>query len=98
MFTQVHLCRKKVASRSCHFYNNVEGEKARGGASCPRRARCRGSGVWAPLRAGLSGLLGCWLLPLSAPLWAVEVPALCLLTTGIGVRAEELTRWGRGRA
>ncbi|XP_029075921.1 regulator of telomere elongation helicase 1 isoform X13 [Monodon monoceros] len=21
---QVHLCRKKVASRSCHFYNNVE--------------------------------------------------------------------------
>ncbi|XP_029075920.1 regulator of telomere elongation helicase 1 isoform X12 [Monodon monoceros] len=22
---QVHLCRKKVASRSCHFYNNVEG-------------------------------------------------------------------------
>ncbi|XP_022453092.1 regulator of telomere elongation helicase 1 isoform X10 [Delphinapterus leucas] len=22
--TQVHLCRKKVASRSCHFYNNVE--------------------------------------------------------------------------
>lgn len=38
MFTQVHLCRKKVASRSCHFYNNVEGEKARGGASCPRRA------------------------------------------------------------
>ncbi|XP_022453084.1 regulator of telomere elongation helicase 1 isoform X3 [Delphinapterus leucas] len=23
--TQVHLCRKKVASRSCHFYNNVEG-------------------------------------------------------------------------
>lgn len=22
---QIHLCRKKVASRSCHFYNNVEG-------------------------------------------------------------------------
>lgn len=22
--TQIHLCRKKVASRSCHFYNNVE--------------------------------------------------------------------------
>lgn len=21
---QIHLCRKKVASRSCHFYNNVE--------------------------------------------------------------------------
>lgn len=23
---QIHLCRKKVASRSCHFYNNVEGK------------------------------------------------------------------------
>lgn len=23
---QISLCRKKVASRSCHFYNNVEGE------------------------------------------------------------------------
>lgn len=33
MFPQVHLCRRKVASRSCHFYNNVEGERARGGPS-----------------------------------------------------------------
>ncbi|XP_045385335.1 regulator of telomere elongation helicase 1 isoform X2 [Lemur catta] len=23
---QIHLCRRKVASRSCHFYNNVEGK------------------------------------------------------------------------
>eukprot|EP00069_Balaena_mysticetus_P022640 bmy_14489T0 len=27
---QVHLCRKKVASRSCHFYNNVEAPLAPG--------------------------------------------------------------------
>lgn len=26
-FSQIHLCRKKVASRSCHFYNNVEGKR-----------------------------------------------------------------------
>lgn len=24
--SQISLCRKKVASRSCHFYNNVEGK------------------------------------------------------------------------
>lgn len=26
--SQIHLCRRKVASRSCHFYNNIEGEGA----------------------------------------------------------------------
>ena len=30
---QVHLCRRKVAGRSCHFYSNVEGEGAHGGPS-----------------------------------------------------------------
>lgn len=25
--SQIHLCRKKVASRSCHFYNNIEGKR-----------------------------------------------------------------------
>lgn len=24
---QIHLCRRKVASRSCYFYNNVEGKR-----------------------------------------------------------------------
>ena len=39
-----------------------------------------------------------WALqPGCLPLWAVEVPEPCLLIS-IGVRAEELTRWGRARA
>ncbi|KAF7460859.1 hypothetical protein GHT09_018831 [Marmota monax] len=25
---QIHLCRKKVTSRSCHFYNNVDGKNS----------------------------------------------------------------------
>lgn len=25
--SQIHLCRRKVASRSCYFYNNVEGKR-----------------------------------------------------------------------
>lgn len=29
LFFQIHLCRKKVASRSCHFYNNIEGKRGR---------------------------------------------------------------------
>lgn len=31
--SQIHLCRKKVASRSCHFYNNTEGKGVRGSHS-----------------------------------------------------------------
>lgn len=30
--SQIHLCRKKVASHSCHFYNNVEGKGLLGAA------------------------------------------------------------------
>lgn len=75
---QVHLCRRKVASRSCHFYNNVEGEKAH--AAPPRLSeRAAGRGVWAPLRVELGGLL------------CAGAPGLCFVTLAKElIRAEGL--------
>lgn len=60
---QVHLCRRKVAGRSCHFYNSVEGEGAhRRPLSLSEHAA--GRGLWVPPRVRLGGLLcgGAWAL------------------------------------
>uniref|UniRef100_A0A673UVZ9 Regulator of telomere elongation helicase 1 n=1 Tax=Suricata suricatta TaxID=37032 RepID=A0A673UVZ9_SURSU len=46
---QIHLCRKKVASRSCHFYNNVEGKRGLVKATCwSLSVQPGGRGVWPP--------------------------------------------------
>lgn len=77
---QIHLCRKKVASRSCHFYNNVEGEGLVGPPS---------PGVsweWGGAAGGLAWVsrpddFAPWAVPLGTLSWVRQVPALS-------------TRWG----
>ncbi|XP_066869245.1 regulator of telomere elongation helicase 1 isoform X4 [Kogia breviceps] len=59
---QVHLCRKKVASRSCHFYNNVEG------AVCCREPFHPGCLPW----SGDSGPESLCLLPPVSPEKSLE--------------------------
>lgn len=72
---QIHLCRKKVASRSCHFYNNVEGEGLVGPPS---------PGVsweWGGAAGGLAWVsrpddFAPWAVPLGTLSWVRQVPAL----------------------
>lgn len=57
--SQIHLCRKKVASHSCHFYNNVEGKGLLGAAPAAGQHAAE-SGE----RAEPGGPTACWLLSL----------------------------------
>lgn len=65
-FSQIHLCRKKVASRSCRFYNNVEGKRGSVEATPAGWSAYSQVGLEHVLPLRPRGLLA---LPFGAPEW-----------------------------